>query len=147
MIHEDFYEAAIRHWIDACILEEQGEYDNTVCMQGFAAECALKKILEKIVDETEKAIKNIRAYRHFGDVLFQDIAMMLSSGVGLADVIDPASVLRLSQIQLPQILFQDHPERRYFKDGIYQAADASACREAAEKLIREMVRMRLDGHI
>lgn len=44
---EDFYGAAVRHWVDGAILEEQGEYDSAVCMQGFAAECALKKILEK----------------------------------------------------------------------------------------------------
>ena len=43
---EEFYEAAVRHWIDGTILEQQEEYDNAVCMQGFAAECALKKIME-----------------------------------------------------------------------------------------------------
>ena len=48
MANEDFYEAAIRHWIGGRILEREEEYDNAVCMQGFAAECALKKIMEKI---------------------------------------------------------------------------------------------------
>ena len=30
---EEFYEAAVRHWIDGTILEQQEEYDNAVCMQ------------------------------------------------------------------------------------------------------------------
>ena len=47
MAGEDFYEAAVRHWIDGIILEEQNEYDNAVCMQGFAAECALKRVWKK----------------------------------------------------------------------------------------------------
>lgn len=42
-MEEDFFEAAIRHWYDGKLLEEEQEYDNAVCMQGFAAECALKK--------------------------------------------------------------------------------------------------------
>lgn len=39
-MEEDFFEAAIRHWYDGKLLEEEQEYDNAVCMQGFAAECA-----------------------------------------------------------------------------------------------------------
>ena len=42
---ENYYDVAVRHWIDGKILEENEEYDNAVCMQGFSAECALKKIL------------------------------------------------------------------------------------------------------
>jgi hypothetical protein len=30
MAYEDFYESAIRHWIDGSILEENEEYDNAV---------------------------------------------------------------------------------------------------------------------
>ena len=49
MTGENFYEAAVRHWIDGTILQEQEEYDNAVCMQGFAAECALKKLWKRCV--------------------------------------------------------------------------------------------------
>lgn len=34
---ENFYEAAIRHWIGGAILEEQEEYANAVCMPALAA--------------------------------------------------------------------------------------------------------------
>ena len=80
MAYEDFYESAIRHWIDGSILEENEEYDNAVCMQGFAAECALKRIMERICSSS-----NIRKYSHFGEALFQDIVMMLTGDVAAVE--------------------------------------------------------------
>ena len=142
MGNENFYEAAIRHWSDGKILEQQEEYDNAVCMQGFAAECALKKILERT-----NSAGGIKKYSHFGDILFEDIKLMLSGDIGLTTMIDPACGLRLSTISLPEVLFQMHPERRYFKDGIYSKIDAEECRNVVERLIKEMVYMRLDGYI
>ena len=142
MGNEDFYEAAIRHWTDGKVLEQQEEYDNAVCLQGFAAECALKTIMERTNN-----VGYIKKYSHFGDVLFEDIKMMLLGDIGLTVMIDPACGLRLSTISLPEILFQDHPERRYFKDGIYSKIDAEACRNAVEDLMKEMAYMRLDGYI
>ena len=142
MAGEDFYEASIRHWIDGCILEENEEYDNAVCLQGFAAECALKRIMERLCVSSV-----IRKYSHSGDMLFQDIVMILAGDIGLTMMIDPGCVLRLSQIALPEILFQDHPERRYFKDGTYTKIDVEACRNAVGCLIREMAFLRLYGYI
>ena len=46
---ESFFDASIRHWYDACILESAGEYDNAVCLHGFAAECALKTIFQQCI--------------------------------------------------------------------------------------------------
>ncbi len=142
MAVEDFYEASIRHWIDGCILEENEEYDNAVCMQGFAAECALKRIMERL-----RTFSVIRKYSHSGDMLFQDIVMILAGDIGLTMMIDPACALRLSQIVLPDVLFRDHPERRYFKDGTYTKTEVEACRNAVNCLIREMAFLRLDGYI
>lgn len=142
MANEDFYEAALRHWIDGSILEDQGEYDNAVCMQGFAAECSLKKIMEML-----HVAEDIRKYGHFGEELFQDIKVILSGDNELPSMINPACGLRLSSISLPEILFQDHPQRRYFKDGIYSKADAENSRAAADQLIKEMVNMQLDGYV
>lgn len=139
---EDFYEAAIRHWIGGCILEDAQEYDSAVCMQGFSAECALKKIWETM--DTSNPPKK---YSHFGEALFRDISMMLFDGTGVTDVIAPAGALRLANIHLPQVLFQKHPDRRYFCDNTYSAEDTKICRDAAQDLLLEMVRMRLDGYI
>lgn len=130
---EEFYEAAVRHWIDGTILEQQEEYDNAVCMQGFAAECALKKIMDKI-----NSYGDSMKYRHYGDILFQDIKMILDGDLSLTAIIDPASALRLSAISVPEVLFKGHPERRYFKDGIYTKNDAELCRNTVERLIRDV---------
>lgn len=140
--NEDFYDAALRHWIDGEILEGQQEYDNAVCMQGFAAECALKAILRVgCPDEI------IRKYGHYGEELFRDVVMMLSGDIHLAAMTDPATGLRLSQIVLPDILFRNHPERRYYMDGNYSREDAEQCCNAAGSLIREITRLRLDGYM
>lgn len=98
MSDEEFYEAAIRHWMDGTILEQQEEYDNAVCMQGFAAECALKKIMDRINlggDSTE--------YSHYGESLFQDIKMILDGDFALTTMLDPACGLRLSAISIPEV--------------------------------------------
>jgi len=88
-----------------------------------------------------------RKYSHSGEMLFQDIIMILAGDIGLTTMIDPACVLRLSQITLPEIVFQHHPERRYFKDGIYAKKDVEVCRNAVDGLIREMALLRLDGYL
>lgn len=138
---ENFYEAAIRHWVDGCILEAQEEYDNAVCMQGFAAECALKAILGKEYPE------NTRRYGHRGKELFVDIEMILLGDMGLTAMLDPASGMRLSRIPLPDILFDKHPERRYYGDKTYSKEDAEICRTVAERCIKVISGLRLDGYL
>lgn len=141
MANDDFYEAAIRHWIDGKILEEQGEYDNAVCMQGFAAECALKKIMDML-----HFMDDVKKYGHSGEDLFQDLKVVLSGDMEVSALINPVCGLRLSAVSLPPILFQDHPSRRYFKDGRYSEENAEECKNAAYSLIKEMANMYLDGY-
>lgn len=151
MAGEDFYEAAVRHWIDGIILEEQKEYDNAVCMQGFAAECALKKIMEKVrsikMRDSDEIEKYKKGYSHLGEAMMRDIQIMLLVDMELLAILEPSCALKLSKMELPHILFQDHPERRYFRDGTYTKADAEDCRKAADSLIKEMMYMRVDGYL
>ncbi len=151
MTGENFYEAAVRHWIDGTILQEQEEYDNAVCMQGFAAECALKKIMEKVrsvkMSTSGEIEKYKKQYSHWGETLLQDIQIMLLADMELLTILEPSCALKLSKTELPLILFKDHPQRRYFKDGAYTKADAEACQKAAGGLIKEMLHMRVDGYL
>ena len=151
MADEDFYEAAVRHWIDGAILEEQEEYDNAVCMQGFAAECALKKIMEKVrsvkMSGSGEIEKYKKEYSHWGEAIMRDIQMLLLADMELLTILEPSCALRLSKMELPPILFRNHPERRYFKDSTYTKADAGSCRNAAGSLIKEMLYMRVDGYL
>ena len=139
---EEFFEAAVRHWYDGKILEENAEYDNAVCMQGFAAECALKKIIQ-----TAYSIEVIKKYGHSGKEMLQDMCLMLLNDNPLFSMLDPTLGLRMSELNISDILFQDHPARRYYKDNIYTAEDARLCRMDAEKVIHEMLRLYVDGYI
>ncbi len=139
---ENFYDASIRHWYNGKLSEMEGEYDNAVCMQGFAAECALKKILNSAYP-IEKIIK----YSHGGASLFDDICMMLTNDNSMLSILDPASGLRLSQINLSEKLFENHPERRYFSDGVYTREIAIECRKNTEEFMNEMFQLYIDGYI
>lgn len=139
---ENFFEAAIRHWYDGKLLEDAEEYDGAVCMQGFAAECALKKILLNGLPR-EAVVR----YRHNFDILLNDLLMLLMSDSEMISILDPATGLRLAQIDLPDILFENHPERRYYADGIYSLEDSRICRESAEAFLEEMIRLYVDGYI
>ena len=143
-MNENFFEAAIRHWVDGCILEEHEEYDNAVCMQGFAAECALKAILCKGMPGVSDVDTYVRKYGHNLDCLFQNMKMMLSSGILL---IDPGCGMRLSDIHLSNVLVEKHPERRYFSDGQYSMDDAHECKECSAQYVKEMIRLYIDGYI
>ena len=102
---EEFFDAAVRHWYDGKLLEENMEYDTAVCMQGFAAECALKKIMQ-----TAYPVKNIRKYGHFGEALLKDLCVMLLNDNSLLTALDPALGLRLQSIKISNILFKEHPQ-------------------------------------
>lgn len=141
-MEENFYKAAVRHWVDGKILEENGEYDNAVCMQGFSAECALKKILSKGISE-----EVIRKYSHEGNSMLQDLVMMFMSDNESLSILNPACGLVLSQIYLPEVLFADHPARRYYSDGKYSEENARVCREATEQILNEMFKLYIDGYI
>ncbi len=139
---EEFYDAAIRNWYDAVLLIENREYDNAVCMLGFAAECSLKKIMHKIYPMEE-----IRKYSHDGERLLEDLCVILLNDNELLATLDPALGFRLRDIIISNILFEDHPQRRYYKDGTYSKNDSDICKKDAEKIIREMLRLYIDGYV
>lgn len=142
MVDDNFFDAAVRHWYDGTILEREGEYDNAVCMQGFAAECALKTIFEKGVSK-----ELTKKYSHDMKCLLEDILTMSANDVGIVSILDPSCGLRISEIGLEDILFENHPERRYFSNGHYSREDAEKCRENAHKFVKEMLELYVDGYI
>ena len=141
-MQENFFDAAVRNWQDACILEDAGEYDNAVCLHGFAAECALKAILQEGISKNV-----VTKYGHNIHLLLKDILSFSENDIKIASILDPSFGLRLSGIQLEDILFSDHPARRYYEDGHYNGDDAVKCRENALAYVREMLRLYVDGYI
>ena len=100
-MHENFFDAAIRNWQDAYILEKADEYDNAVCLHGFAAECSLKAILQEGISR-DVVIK----YGHNIDLLLNDILSFSENDIKIASILDPSLGLRLSGIRLEDILFR-----------------------------------------
>lgn len=99
-MQENFFDAAIRNWQDAYILEKADEYDNAVCLHGFAAECSLKAILQEGISR-DVVIK----YGHNIDLLLNDILSFSENDIKIASILDPSLGLRLSGIRLEDILF------------------------------------------
>ena len=100
-MQENFFDAAIRNWQDAYILEKADEYDNAVCLHGFAAECSLKAILQEGISR-DVVIK----YGHNIDLLLNDILSFSENDIKIASILDPSLGLRLSGIRLEDILFR-----------------------------------------
>lgn len=139
---EFFYASALRHYKDAQILKEQGRYDNAVHLYGFAAECALKNLIAVYCDVG--TIK--KKYGHSGGGIIKDLYMFAANGTG-SGILEPSLSLKLAKIDIPDILFKGHPERRYANDGTYKKRDADQCEAGAGFLVREMIAQHINGYI
>lgn len=69
---ENYYESAIRHYVDGCILEREECYDNAVCLMGISAECVLKCLIEGYLGGDSRKLLKYR-YGHSGEVLMNDL--------------------------------------------------------------------------
>lgn len=110
-MNENYYEAALRHFVDAITLENEEAYDNAVYLFGNSAECALKTLL-KIYCGVSGANILKGKYGHELNLIARDLSYFItnSSAVGL---LDPALGLKQQMFNIPEILFRNHPERRY----------------------------------
>lgn len=144
-MEEHFYEAAIRHYVDGTILQQEECSDNAVCLYGNSAECALKSLIKVFCGERSRDILQFK-YGHDGVNLKEDLFGFITNA-SIAPSLDPILGLKLQAFDLPEILFQEHPERRYDKNGRYSQSDAERCKDAAYFLIKELIRQHIDGYI
>lgn len=142
---ENYYEAAIRHFIDGNILKQADCWDNAVCLYGNSAECALKSLMEVYCGVENKQILQYK-YGHDGETLNSDLYGFVTN-TSITPVLDPILALKLQMFNLPEILFKDHPDRRYDKNGRFSIVDAALCKKATEFLIKELIMQHLDGYI
>lgn len=157
---QKFYEAALRHFVDAQLLEREECYDNAVYLYGNAAECALKALMENYCRpgsfngtnnsnprnplSSEEVLKN--GYGHFINLLARDMNNFIVNSSTVA-VLDPSFALKLRAFIIPEVLSRDHPERRYAGNGIFTMADAQECERITHVLVNEMIKQHLDGYI
>lgn len=157
---QKFYEAALRHFVDAQILEQEECYDNAVYLYGNAAECALKALIENYCRpnnfnslnnpnprnplSSEEILK--KGYGHFINSLAKDMNNFILNTSTMA-ILDPSLALKQQAFIIPEVLSRDHPERRYAGNGIFTLADAQECESATHILVNEMIKQHLDGYI
>lgn len=144
-LQEYYYEAAIRHFVDAGILKEEACYDNAVGLYGNSAECALKTLIEGYCGaDSRKILKN--KYGHEPEALTKDLFYFVANSSATA-LLDPALGLKRQIFSFPEVLFRGHPERRYMQNGVFTLADAVQCEEAVHALMDEMIKQHIDGYI
>ena len=144
-MQEHFYEAAIRHFVDAGILKKEQCYDNAVNLYGNSAECALKTLIEGYCGaDSNKILKN--KYGHKPEALTRDLFYFIENSSAAA-LLDPALGLKRQIFAFPEVLFRGHPERRYMQNGTFTPVDAEQCEEAVHALVDEMIKQYIDGYI
>lgn len=142
---EDYYGAALRHFVDAEILTREESYDNAVYLYGNSAECTLKTMIMIYFGENGREILKNR-YKHDMKLLIQELLYFITNSSAMA-LLDPTLGLKLQAFALPKALFQEHPERRYAQNGKFAQEDAINCRQATRFLLDEMIKQSVDGYI
>ncbi len=145
MLGQCFYEAAIRHFVDAGILLKEESADNAVYLFGNSAECCLKSLIEVYCSTRREQILRYK-YGHHIDDLTNDLFEFITNSSDVPSL-DPVLGLKLQAFQLPGVLSFEHPQRRYACNGKFTLADAEQCQRATQFLIREMIKQHLDGYL
>lgn len=141
---EDFYEAAIRHFVDGRILEMNECYDNALYLFGYAAECSLKCIMSEYLSQSSNS--GVRGYNHNILELFENLNDFTGND-GIVSEFDPALGLKLQNLSFPEALSRNHPERRYLSNGQFNEKDVKECERVVEFLIKEMISLQIDGYL
>lgn len=145
---ENYYEAAIRHFVDGDILHQKGCYDNAVCLYCNSAECSLKSLIEVYYGEKSRDILQHR-YGHHVDTLKEELYGFIANSTNalITPSLDPVLGLKLQDFDMPEILYKEHPVQRYYKNEYFSQNDAEICKRAAHFLIKELIRQHIDGYI
>lgn len=138
-MQDHFPEAAVRHYRDGALLHQADRYDNAMCHYAFSAECAIKAFNLQF----QQVYTPHKRVGH--DVV--PVWRSMTEYCELLGVLDPRLSLLLGIGAAPDILFQDHPARRYGNDACYTDAELSLCGSFANKLMQQIVAAALDGRL
>jgi hypothetical protein len=128
--------AAMRHYVDADILWQEGRWDNAMCHYAFSAECFLKTMYEEICS---KKLGN----RHSVEGEYQSMLDYYT----LVCMTDVRTEILLGGVKMPEQLFEDHPVRRYMTDRIYTEETMAQVHRLTKIMMRELTEQLLDGRI
>ena len=134
---DSFSAAAVRHYTDGVYLLEHDRTDNAMCHLAFSAECVLKAFWEGYQNKFNN-FQKVKEVHSMADFL-QDYYWLT--------IKNPSYALLTDLESIPSILFQDHPERRYFEDQIYTESEIEQSRLYAQSLLRRLLQCFLDGQL
>ena len=137
---ECFPIAAERHYTDSQYLLQHGRKDNAICHLAFSAECTLKTFWEAYhkMNNSFREVKEVHSEEKLNDFLREYYWLTIKN---------PSFAFLTDLESIPSILFQDHPERRYYEDQPYTVSVIEQCRRYAETLLKRLVECALDGQI
>ncbi|MDD5330599.1 MAG: hypothetical protein PHX38_11365 [Sulfuricella sp.] len=122
---ENYADAALRHWKDAELLEQENRIENADHHYGFAAECAIKKILIELPAFSKKqGLEN--SYKEHVNVLWDKVNYQNLQ----------KSYPTLSAILKSANPFLDwHVNQRYLADGGITRATMEPHKNSAKRLL------------
>ncbi|MDB9484845.1 HEPN domain-containing protein [Dolichospermum circinale CS-537/05] len=138
MLSESFPQAAARHLHDAKILLDHQRWDNAVYLAGYVVECSFKVLVEVYIPEGKTAVKK---YGH-------DLAEIQGKAMDRLRLIYPVLMQLPASRTMGTVLDQYHPERRYYKSGIWNNDQAEKAVNRAEEIYQEIIpKLVLDGRL
>ncbi|MFM5998586.1 MAG: HEPN domain-containing protein [Dolichospermum sp.] len=138
MLSESFPQAAARHLHDAKILLDKQRWDNAVYLAGYVVECSFKVLVEVYIPEGKTAVKK---YGH-------DLTELQGKAMDRLRLIYPVLMQLPASRTMGTVLDQYHPERRYYKSGIWNQTQAEEAVNTAEEIYQEIIpKLVLDGKI
>jgi len=134
---KSFSQAAARHLSDANVLLSSQRWDNAVYLAGYVVECSFKVLVEKYIDQAAP-----KKYGH-------DLAALQGKAMERLRLMYPVLDIQLPTSRITgTVLDQDHPERRYYKSGLWSEIQAKEAVKRAEEIYHEIIpRLVLDGII
>ena len=129
MSKDSFPQAAARHLHDAKILLDKQRWDNAVYLAGYVVECGFKVLVEVYIPEGKTAVKK---YGH-------DLTELQGKAMDRLRLIYPVLMQLPASRTMGTVLDQYHPERRYYKSGIWNQTEAEEAVNRAEEIYQEII--------
>ncbi len=138
MSEDSFPQAAARHLHDAKILLDKQRWDNAVYLAGYVVECGFKVLVEVYIPEGKTAVKK---YGH-------DLTELQGKAMDRLRLIYPILMQLPASRTMGTVLDQYHPERRYYKSGIWNKDQAEKAVNRSEEIYQEIIpKLVLDGRL
>jgi hypothetical protein len=122
---ENYSSAAIRHWKDAELLESKNRMENADHHYGFAAECAIKKVLVAFPAFSASGVLE-SSYKQHINVLWDRLGHQS---------LQKSYPRLLSVLRAANDFYDWDVKQRYFADGAITSAALASHKKAAVRLL------------